>query len=343
MPNQPNLFIVGAAKSGTTSLFAYLQQHPDVYMSPIKEPHYLCSHHFPDPFTGPGDEDLGVIRTESEYRQLFAGGEGAPVTAEASVYYLFFPDTAEKIKEWNPDAKIIIMLRDPVDRAFSAYKHTTRDGRETMRFEQALAAESERRRSGYQPLWWYREIGLYAEQVRRYLEQFGRDRVKIILYEELTNTAKVVHECLEFLGLRTDVQIDVGIRHNASGALKSRFLYEFFARPNALKQILKPLMPKSVSRALGERAKMMTMRQDETPDAGVAASLRAYYRSDILALQELIERDLSHWLAPEGSSVAAVSATSAASTAPKVAHPSRDSTDSKADAVNTDTVSRTAF
>ncbi|MDQ0191408.1 sulfotransferase family protein [Alicyclobacillus cycloheptanicus] len=296
MSNQPNLFIAGAAKSGTTSLYAYLQQHPDIYMSPIKEPHYLCSHHFPETFTGPGDEDLNVVRTEAAYRQLFDGAADYPVTAEASVYYLYFPDTAEKIQAWNPEAKVILLLRNPVDRAFSAYKHTIRDGRETLSFEQALEAEPKRRAAGYQPLWWYREIGLYYQQVKRYLDVLSPERVKIFLYDDLKDTAQVVKDSLEFLGLSTDVKIDVGIRHNVSGVPKSRAAYEFFAKPNVVKEIIKPFLPKKVSRALGERAKLMTMRQDETMKPETAQALKAYYREDILHLQELIGRDLSHWL-----------------------------------------------
>lgn len=117
---KPNFFLAGAAKSGTSSLFHYLNEHPQIYMSAVKEPHYLCYHHFPAKFTGPGDEGFsqGVIRTLEKYEALFREVKHEPIIGEAPVYYLYCPDTAKVIKEFNPDAKVVLVLRNPVDRAF---------------------------------------------------------------------------------------------------------------------------------------------------------------------------------------------------------------------------------
>ncbi|MCL6452932.1 MAG: sulfotransferase [Alicyclobacillus sp.] len=296
-PHLPNLFIIGAAKGGTSSLYEYLQQHPAVFMSAIKEPHYLCSHHFPPRFTGPGDEGFsnGVVRTESDYRALFERPGDAEVLGEASVYYLYYPDTAEKIKALNPSAKLIAVLRNPVDRAFSAYLHTVRDGRETLTFEEALAAEPERRAAGYQPLWWYREVGYYAKQVKRYLEVWDASQLKIFLFEDLRNTERMLREVLAFLELPWDDAIDTSIRYNVSGVPKSRFMYEFFARPNLLKNAVKPLFPAHVRQRLGHKAKALTLEKVELSEA-TRRALQAEYREDILDLSDLLHRDLSHWL-----------------------------------------------
>ncbi|SFU31632.1 sulfotransferase family protein [Alicyclobacillus macrosporangiidus] len=292
----PNFFIIGSAKAGTSSLQQYLSQHPQVFMSAIKEPHYLCAEHFPPKFTGPGDEGFSehITRTREQYLSLFAKADGYRVIGEASVYYLSFPSTAQRIKELNPAAKLVAVLRNPVDRAFSAYLHTVRDGRETLTFEEALAAEPDRKQRGYQPLWWYREIGLYSKGVAEYLRVFGPDQIKVYLYEDLKNIARVLHEIFHFMGIEP-LTIDTSIRYNVSGIPKSRFLYTFFAQPNWFKNALKPLFPTALRQRLGHRAKALTLRKVEMrPET--KRELQEYYRDDILALQELLHRDLSHWL-----------------------------------------------
>ena len=300
IPSVPNMFIAGSAKAGTSSLYHYLSQHPDVYMSAIKEPHYLCSHHFPSKFSGPGDEGFSgnIVRTRDAYMELFRNTGGAKIVGDASVYYLYYPDTAERIKAWNPDAKVIIILRNPVDRAFSAYSHTVRDGRESLSFEAALLAENERKLTGYQPLWWYRDVGMYSKQVKRYFDVFDRRHVRIFLYEDLRNMDHVLSEVFSFLNIRQDVRIDTSIRHNSSGVPRSRWLYNFFARPNPIKNALKPFLPKRLRHRLGHKAKNMTLRH-LTLRAETRYQLLREYHDDIAALESLIDRDLSHWLVQE--------------------------------------------
>ncbi len=297
MTIKPNFFIVGAAKSGTSSLFYYLELHPDVYMSPIKEPHYFAHEYFPHKFTGPGDEGFSDnrIRNLDDYLKLFSSGKNAWVRGEGSVYYLYFPGIAERLYEFNPDSKVIIILRNPVDRAFSAYMHTVRDGRETLTFEQALEQEEQRRQQGYQPLWWYRELGLYSSQVKRYVDVFPQSQLKIFLFEDLRNTQQVVHETLEFLNLNPNIQIDTSVRFNESGVPKSRLLYNFFAKPNWVKEVLKPILPQRFRQRLGQRAKSMTLTR-ETMHPDTREMLKQYYHQDIEKLELLIQRDLSTWL-----------------------------------------------
>ncbi len=266
-------------------------------MSPIKEPHYFCSDYFPEHFTGPGDEGFSEnrIRTMDDYMKLFEQGSQALIRGEGSVYYLYFPDIAKRIFKFNPESKIVLILRNPVDRAFSAYMHTLRDGRETLTFEEALEEEHARREKGYQPLWWYRKLGLYSAQVERYLEVFPSEQRKIFLFEDLRNTPKVVKETLEFLGLNTNVYIDTSIKHNISGIPKSRKLYRFFAESHPIKELLKPFLPKPVRQKLGQRAKAMTLRK-ETINPETRETLRRYYLEDLERLQKLIDRDLSTWM-----------------------------------------------
>ncbi|MFD1676145.1 sulfotransferase domain-containing protein [Alicyclobacillus fodiniaquatilis] len=297
MPKKPNFFIAGAAKCGTTSLFRYIEMHPDVFMSRVKEPHYFCSHHFPERFVGPGDQGFNdnTMRTFEAYQALFDPVEDQKIIGEASVYYLNFLDVAQKIYDFNPSSKVIIILRNPIERAFSAYMHTVRDNRETLSFEKALQAEPERKKNNYQPLWWYREIGVYAEQVKRYVDVFGAHQVKIFLYEDLKRADVVVQDMLNFLDLSTDYRIDTTIRHNVSGNPKSRALYNFFAKPNAVKEVIKPFLPRDFRKKLGQRAKNMTLAR-EKPAAKTVQELKNYFREDIINLQDVVHRDLSSWL-----------------------------------------------
>ena len=263
MPQRPNFFVAGAAKSGTSSLFHYLGAHPDVYKSPSKEPHFFCSQHFPERFTGPGDEGFSrdTVRDEAAYRRLFSGADAFTAAGEASVYYLLYPDVAECIQAWNPQAKIILLLRNPVDRAFSAYMHLIRDGRETLSFERALVEEPARKAAGYQPLWWYREVGMYMHKCVATWTCSDATRSRSFstrtLLRQMTSCGTA---CLS--RSRYDVDIDTGVRHNVSGVPRSRKMYEFWAKPNPVKQLLKPFLPAGLRTRMAERAKEMTMRRD---------------------------------------------------------------------------------
>src|SRR2546422_6589407 len=196
----PNFFIVGAARSGTTSLDNYLSKHPEIYMAPRKEVNFFTAHHFP--WAGPGDERINrvVIQDEDRYTQLFAGVAGEKVIGESSVFYLCYPGTVERIVQAVPDAKIIIVLREPVDRAYSAYMYLVRDGREHFGFAEGLKLEEERRQQGFEPMWWYKELGLYYRQVKRYLDVFGTQQVKVLLYDELfANLRQGLRDVFTFL------------------------------------------------------------------------------------------------------------------------------------------------
>lgn len=145
----PNFFIVGAAKSGTTSLYHYLKQHPEIYMSPVKEPKYFLASINKFPHNGPGDieVDKKIIRTWDEYLKLFSNASVEKCIGEASCGYLYYCElVAPSIKRISPEAKIIIVLRNPVERAFSAYCYLFREGRETLSFEEALKIEEERKK-----------------------------------------------------------------------------------------------------------------------------------------------------------------------------------------------------
>ncbi|WP_424923004.1 sulfotransferase family protein [Alicyclobacillus sacchari] len=294
---KPNFFIVGAAKSGTSSLDRYLSQHPEVFIPPKKEAHYFSIPDFPPTFRGPGDEGMNLytIRDRAEYDLLFDGVRDEKAVGESSVFYLYYPGTAKRMHEAYPGARIIIMLRNPVDRAFSAYMHLVRDEREHLPFRESLAKEDERIAGSFEPLWYYRAVGLYASQVQRYFDVFGPDRVKVIIFEEFSrNPVAAVREVCTFLGVSSDFTPDTSIRHNESGVPKSRAIYNFISKPHGIKEIVKPLLPASFRERLGNQVKSMVLERVQMEPA-VRTELERYFASDIAALEDVLGRDLSIW------------------------------------------------
>jgi len=297
----PNFLIAGAAKSGTTALYHYLKQHPDVFMSGIKEPCFISSHFydFSHPSNRPGRV---IVRDPEEYCRLFAGAAGERAVGEASVDNLYYHEKSiGLIKNYLGDPKIIIILRNPVDRAYSAYTHLLRDGRETLAFEEALDAEEERIREGWRFIWHYRAAGLYYEQVKAFKDNFTE--VKVFLFEDLISDSRaVVEEAFAFLGVDGSFSPDTGSRYNVSSVPRVKLLTDFFAKPtlfrNAIRSVGKSIIGEDNWIKLRERARSKLLVRAEMEPA-TRRRLEEAFREDVLRLQSLIGRDLRHW-APGG-------------------------------------------
>ncbi len=179
----PNFLIVGAAKSGTTALYHYLSQHPEIYMSPLKEPKFITSNFLKFPFQGPGDNEVEkmIVKSFDRYCDLFKGVKNEKAIGEASADNLYYYEQAIfYIKKYIGNPKIIIILRNPIERAYSAYLHLVRDERETLSFKEALAEEEKRRKQNWEFIWFYKNVGFYFNQVKAYLENFTQ--VKVYFY-----------------------------------------------------------------------------------------------------------------------------------------------------------------
>lgn len=307
MKTLPNFFIIGAARSGTTSLDLYLSQHPEIYITPRKESHFFASSDIPPSYNGPGDERMNrlLVRDENSYTQLFAETAGAKAIGEASAFYLCYPNSAERIVQAVPDAKIIMILREPVARAYSAYMFLLRDGRETKEFEEGLRREEERKQQDFEPMWWYKELSSYYKQVKHYLEVFGTQQVKILLYEELfSNPAQVLRDVFTFLEVKEDIEINTSVRYNLSGSPKSRKLYnlldKFIFNPNALEKRIKSLVPMHLRIAWA--SKVIGMFTKPVPlNPQIQKELKTYFAEDVGMLEDLLERDLLSWQYRESS------------------------------------------
>jgi len=198
MMPKPNLFIVGAPKCGTTAWTQYLSSHPDIFFSTPKELEYFCTD-FPR---------WGVIENESEYLRHFDAAEARKIIAEASVRYLYSAEAADNIKRFNPDARILIFVRDQVDYLPSLHNQMLYNGDETIEDfgEVWHSLKREIPPSCREPAFLdYRAQGRFHEQARRYLTAFGADRVRIFHFDDWTRDPQATYsEILDFLELKTD-------------------------------------------------------------------------------------------------------------------------------------------
>lgn len=290
-------FIVGAPKCGTTAMQEYLRQHPGIFMPSFKE-----SHHFADDLLKPDDPFL----SREKYLSFFAGAGEKEVVGEASVYYLFSKNAPLNIKSFRPDAKIIIMLRNPVDMLYSRYSQLVYNGDEDiLDFEASLAAEEKRRngemipahiRIGKKLL--HHEVVKFTEQVKRYFDTFGRNNVHVIIYDDLKrDIAGVYRETLRFLNVDTNFQPTFKII-NPNKRVRSKALQRFLLAPSStMRMIGKLFFPRSLREALLSRLRKLNTqyisRQPLSPE--LRNRLQDEFAPEVKSLSELLGRDLTHW------------------------------------------------
>lgn len=293
----PTFFIVGAAKAGTTSLARYLAQHPDVYIPPLKEPKFLSAAENTFPHTGPGDAevDAKVVRDLDDYLALFAPGNNAAARGEASVDNLYFKGVPGRMRELFPQARVVMVLRDPAARAWSAYMHMVRDGRETLSFEEALQAEERRREANWEFIWHYARYGLYHDRVAAYLQAFTPERVLTLRFEDLTqNPLGLCRTIFEFLEIDPAFEPDISLRHNVSGNPKSRGLHTLLHSENFIKTMVKRVTPSRLRARLRRRMDALNLEQ-RAMNPGTRTRLAAFYADDVRRLEALLGTELSHW------------------------------------------------
>lgn len=294
----PNFIVIGAAKSGTTALHRYLKQHPEIFMSQQKELRFFpFEEHLPD-FCGPGDktDKDTIIKKIEDYRACFVQGAEYPARGEASPLYLYYSRSAERIRHHIPDAKLIAILRHPADRAYSQFLMKKRDGREPLCFSDALAAEEKRTSNGWSHHWHYLKRGFYAAQLKPYFELFKREQLKIYLHEDyLADNVSFIQDIFRFLNVDDTFVPDMSVRHNVSKLPRSRALQVFLTEPRLTKNLLKPLIPARWARRIGDHLRERNLTKPPLPQK-IRRQLIEIYREDILKLQDMLQRDLSHWL-----------------------------------------------
>jgi hypothetical protein len=309
-PPKPDFFIVGAPKCGTTSVYEYLKGHPEVFMSDAKEPRYFA----PDDALGASGHALRHGRDLERYLDLFAGARDEKRMGEASVVYIYSRRAPGLIHEFQPDARIVVMLRNPVDMIYSLHgQRLSEDREDEPDFAAALAAEEDRRAGRGVPAHataagsTYRDRGRFAQLLPPWFETFGRDRVRVIIFEDfIRDPAAEFRRLLEFLEVDPTYQPPAFSVHNPSHTARSRFL-RALTRTRAAQWIVWQLMP----RVLGDRATRALVRRfrhsrinrmpskRERLDPDLRRQLEAEYAPDVAALSELLGRDMSAvWFSP---------------------------------------------
>ena len=299
---KPDFFIVGAPKCGTTAMAQYIAAHPDVYMA-RKEMHVFGRDlRFGSQF---------YRRNHADYLKEFSDWNGQKRGGEASVWYLYSREAAAEIKAFNPDARIIIMLRDPMEMVHSLYLQFCYDGNEHLKtFEEALEAEPARRshrqigrRAYFRDGLRYRDVGAYAEQVQRYFEVFGRDRVHVILYDDFAaSPSRACRAALEFLEVDAKTLPNEFKVVNPAKTIKHPALHAILHEPWVRKAALavRPAVPRRVFswlHRIDERLRLRSTAVAQRPLVApeVRQQLKREFAPEVARLSELLNRDLTHW------------------------------------------------
>jgi len=304
----PNFFIVGTVKAGTTSLYSYLDQHPQIYMSAIKEPHFFAPEFHEDAgakigrglaadtrelLSGPMLQKRfwGIVTDWNDYLRLFANATTESALGEASVCYLWSPTAPERIAAKIPGAKILVLLRNPVDRAFSQYLHGLGNGAIRWTFREHIERNLRHNSSEVCLHYPFLEFGLYSEQLGRYLKKFG-ENVWIGFYDDFrSRPLDVLRSIFQFLNVDPNFSPDMTSRNlepqvprvSAVGWLKRSGAWR--AAAGVTPPGLRPLIRRALNRAPG------TTRMDLAD----RRYLIDFYRKDVHKLADLVGRNLDRW------------------------------------------------
>ncbi|MBH83261.1 MAG: hypothetical protein CMP70_01125 [Flavobacteriales bacterium] len=276
-----NTFIVGAPKTGTTSLYYYLNQHTNVCMSSIKEPNFFSAKEVNSLFY-----KSQIVDDINEYHKLFSQNK-KQIIGEASVSYLFFNEVPNRIYKYNPKAKIIILLRNPIERALSHYLMDFRLGFCSENFEDIIAQPEIFPQYHQQ----YLELGNYFLQLKRYLNVFNENQLSIVFYDDLkSNSQKVMKHIFSFLEIEFQ-DLDYSIQ-NSFLSPSNIFVSELY-KFNSLRKIVKSLFPQPFLSLV--KSIFFFNNSKPTFSDSIIKQLNAYYKSDIVELEKLLNKDLSKW------------------------------------------------
>lgn len=294
----PNFLVAGAAKAGTSTLATMLGQHPQIFMSARKESHHFLHPGRPAAYAGPGDDEMNalVVADWREYEALFDGAGNHRAVGEASVFYMTSTEALERARAALGEVRVIVTLRDPARRAFSAYSHLSMRSREDLGFAEGLAAEPSRLAAGWEPLWGYRSVGHYAYQVERLFDVFGTRNVLLLRFESLMDEpVGELRRAFIFLGVDPDAEVDAGVRRNDTGRPRSRAVQQVLIREGtSVRRVLRTVMPAPLRHRMWKTVRRINL-QRVSPEATLLAELKVGFRPDVERLERLTGWDLAGW------------------------------------------------
>jgi hypothetical protein len=298
---RPDFFIVGAPKCGTTALYEYLKRHPDVFMPRVaKEPTFFASDFSSDFF----------IRDEHKYLSLFAAAGHKKRAGEASVWYLYSKLAAREIKSFAPFARVIILLRNPVDVLHSLHSQLFYSGYEDVEdFADALEVEADRRRGFHLPRFpqfvealFYREVVKFSDQVQRYFDIFEREQIKVIVYDDFKqDTAQVYRKTCAFLDVDPNVSVPLRV-FNPNKKVRNKIVRDFTRKPPSILQgRAKEFVPLRLRKEIMWSAVKVLLRFNTKYErrapmpVDLRSRLQAEFAPEVERLSNLLGRDLRHW------------------------------------------------
>ena len=295
--NVPNFMCLGAAKSGTTTLYNILRQHPDIYTPSFKEPHF---------FDIPENFSNGF----NWYQETYFKKTNKKIISDFTPSYFFDADAPRRIFDTlGKNIKFLVILRNPVDRAYSHYLHSKRDHHETLDFEESLNEEVDRLQKyteGSDYLSYLRhsyvQQGLYAQMLKRYLNYFSLDNFLFVFFEDefLENRDLVIKRILEFIDVDTNVLLDINIRSNVASRERSKILKQILKKHGWWRMCLKNIIPSLKIRQIIKNKIQRANNSKFTPPKLTKTQRKriydSYFRNDIQSLEEILSKDLSSWL-----------------------------------------------
>ena len=299
----PDFLVVGAAKSATSSLYFYLDQHPQIAMASMKESWFFSFYKKPPNYSSPGVLN-NLVSGLDDYLKLYDGAEKNQILGDACPSYLYtFEDTIRNIRElYSEDElarlKIIISLREPISRAYSQFFTFKRRVHEPLTFDQAVQKSTINKRleENWNIFYDYLGFGMYSKQVEAFQQAFGKDRVMVLLFEEIhADIHRVCRDIYNFLGVDPDFTVDDKLKHNSiSGEPIVKWIVAALFSQNKYKRKISALIPARL-RNIIIHIIVMPLLKRKTMEEDTQKQLSEYFHNDILELEKLIDRDLSRW------------------------------------------------
>jgi len=285
MERWPNFFIAGVPRAGTTSLYYYLKDIPEIYMSPEKEPNYFSIKTIPE------DHPMVPIRNKRKYLELFKNVKDEKIIGEATPDYLADPDAPKLIHEVSPKAKILISLRNPIERLFSHYLMLKGVGGLPISFHELIQKELNHE-FNYGKFRLPLETSFYSKNVKRLIDIFGKDQVKIIIFEDLISEPKsVLLDILKFLDINTTLKNFKAEIYNPYSITRGKISQKIITNMKVRKFAKSRIIPMSARRFIRNKIFMKKQTKHKMNDSD-RHFLEKYYIDDVKELKELLNREL---------------------------------------------------
>ncbi len=288
----PNLYLVGAPKAGTTSIYEYLKRHPNIFVPAKKELHFFSSTDLDTCTAGPGDAYAlsPIVRSSNEYLSYYRDAyNSSAIVVDVSPSYLYYSQSADRILTQRPDAKFAVILRDPVERAYSQYLHLRRAGRETLTFEDALDAEPDRVADGWAAMWRYVDANVYSRPLEHLLSVGGAENVLVLHSEHLRRDHNgTLGAIYDFCGLER-IDADRSVVRNVGGISRSALVARMLNRPNRVKAVAKRIIPQGLRTSLALKAvELNTAPTPEEMKPDTRRRLQATFADEASRLQDML-------------------------------------------------------